>query len=253
MAMDISGSFQFPSKDKDWVTKVLIGGVINLIPVVNLIASGYILTLMARSIEREQEELPKWDDWGGYFMKGLMVAVITLVYCIIPLGVMMIGLVPMIAGAAMERGGGAALAGVGVLMIIIGALLFIPILLILPMAILVYAKTGEFGAAFAFGDIISKIKVNLGDYIIILVVALVAGAVLGFVAGLIPVLGFLVSILGSFYLGLVIAHMYGNYFRGAFGSGVVDAVAVYAPAESAAPAAVPAAPADSPAPPQPGA
>ena len=107
MAMDIGNSFQYPSRDKDWVVKVLIGGVLNIIPIANLIASGYVLTLMARSMDRLQEEMPKWDDWGGYLMKGLMVAVISLIYCVIPLGVMMIGLLPMIAGAvgAQRRGG----------------------------------------------------------------------------------------------------------------------------------------------------
>jgi len=141
--------------------------------------------------------------------------------------------------------------GVGILMVVVGALLFIPVLLIMPMAIMVYARTENFSAAFAFGEIIEKIKVNLGDYVIILVVALVAGAALGIVAGAIPVLGFLVSMLGGFYLACVVGYLFGNYFRENFCSDVMDAAVVEAPMAATPVAENP--PTESAAPPEPGA
>ncbi len=41
--MDIMEEIKFPSKDSEWTQKVLIGGVVAIIPIVNLIACGYLL------------------------------------------------------------------------------------------------------------------------------------------------------------------------------------------------------------------
>lgn len=38
--MDIVEEIKFPSKDSEWIPKVLIGGIVAVIPIVNLIAGG---------------------------------------------------------------------------------------------------------------------------------------------------------------------------------------------------------------------
>jgi len=79
--MDIGKAFTYVFEDEDWVKKVLIGGVINLIPIVGLLfTSGYMLETLKNVMEGHPLPLPEWDDWGGKFMKGLMAAIIGLVY-----------------------------------------------------------------------------------------------------------------------------------------------------------------------------
>ena len=41
--MDFGKAFTFAFDDKEWVTKLLIGGILSLIPIVNLVVVGYTL------------------------------------------------------------------------------------------------------------------------------------------------------------------------------------------------------------------
>ena len=44
--MDIGLSFSYMFEDKDWIKKILIGGLISLIPIVNFAALGYVVQLV---------------------------------------------------------------------------------------------------------------------------------------------------------------------------------------------------------------
>ena len=78
--MDIGKSFSYVFEDQQWHQKVLIGGIISLIPIVNFAATGYFLEQTKRVTEARELPLPEWDNFGGYFMKGLMTFVATFVY-----------------------------------------------------------------------------------------------------------------------------------------------------------------------------
>src|SRR5512139_1984277 len=82
--MDIVEEIKFPSKDSEWIPKVLIGGIVALIPILNLIAGGYFLKVMKGAMD-DKSGMPKWDDWGNLFINGLMAAIIGLIYMIIPI------------------------------------------------------------------------------------------------------------------------------------------------------------------------
>jgi hypothetical protein len=76
-----------------------------------------------------------------------------------------------------------------------------------------YAVTGEFGAAFRIGELFALIKKNIGGYIVVMLLSWVAGLIggLGEIACLIGV------VFTMFYAVLVIAHLYGQYYRFAEG------------------------------------
>lgn len=261
MAMDIGGSFQFPTRDKGWVVKVLIGGVLLVIPGVNLItglfAAGYVFTLMRQAQDHPPEELPKWDNWGDYFIKGLMLALIGFIYHLIPGILIGIGVASTGIGivTAIMHGGAIALAGMGlgILLIVIGGLLGIPILVLFPMAIMQYAKTGDFGEAFALGRLLSKITRNLGDYLVMLLLFIAGDVVLGIAVGIashiLIVLVWPVAALGGFYLACVYALLLGNFYRDHFGAPVAAVVATpgSVPTAEPAPPTVPVPPTEPPA------
>lgn len=66
----------------DW-KKLGIGGLMYLIPLVNIItglfAYGYGL-LCAKTAK--EKKLPEWKNWGDLFVKGLLAAIIGIIYFI---------------------------------------------------------------------------------------------------------------------------------------------------------------------------
>ena len=82
--MDYGKMIKFPMEDKDWVTKIIIGGILTIIPIVNFISLGYMLKVMKNSINKTPG-MPEWKKISDLFVKGLIVFVIELVFFIIPL------------------------------------------------------------------------------------------------------------------------------------------------------------------------
>lgn len=73
------------AEDKRWIPKVLIGGLLMFIPVVNFFALGYLSRYAGRMMESGKVELPEWDEWGRLFMGGLIFLVVILVYGVLTL------------------------------------------------------------------------------------------------------------------------------------------------------------------------
>lgn len=208
--MDYGKAVKYMFDDKDWLKKILIGGVLNIIPVVNFIPVGYGLRTLKAVGEGRDTPLPEWDDWGGDFMKGLLVAVAGLVYAIpiIVLAILSV-IVAAIAGGSGSSsdaaGGFAALCMTGISCL--NVLWGIAMALFLPAAILKFVKVGEFGAFFRFGEIWDFIKSNLGDYVIALLVAWLAAVVASVVGGIACGIGVLFT---SFWAILVAANLFGQ-------------------------------------------
>lgn len=67
-----------------WV-KVLVGGLLSFVPVVNIFAFGYLLRVNKGIRKEGRIALPDWNDWGGLFIDGLKFAVVWLGYWLLPL------------------------------------------------------------------------------------------------------------------------------------------------------------------------
>ena len=208
--MDIVKEIEFPVTDPEWIPKVLLGGLLGTIPIIGFFTWGYYMKALRTAIGGTPE-LPKWDDWGNLFISGLSVFIISVVYYLIPLIVAVIS-VGGIVITAITTGNvgldiiGAAMGGFAFSFI----LLFVSSFL-LPMALAMYAKEDSMGAAFRFGELLSRIKSELGDYIIVFIVVFILFSVLGMIAS-IPFLGFLIFIFGKFYIFVVAADMYGRVY-----------------------------------------
>ena len=203
--MDIVEEIKFPSTNKDWLQKVLIGGIINMIPIVNFLGSGYNLKVMKAAISGKSE-LPEWGDWGNLFVKGLIAFIITIVYLIIPIVVLLISLGSMILSlisSGMSGNMGMALGAIGGAMggFLIGIILLLVFGFLIPMALSMYAKEDNIGAAFRFGEVISRIGSVFGDYVTVYIVLIVLWIILGLFTS-VPILGFLIFIFGGFYIAI---------------------------------------------------
>jgi hypothetical protein len=209
--MDIGKAFTYVFEDEDWVKKVLLGGVINLIPIAGLFfTSGYMLETLKNVMEGRPLPLPEWDDWGGKFMKGLMLFIIGLIYSL-PLIVIVCCLtagVSVFAGQS-EDAANAMTSIVTLCMQCVNLLYTIVLMVFLPAILAKYAETEELGAAFRFGEIFSLVKDNIATYLIVLLIS--------WLAGLVGYLGALACFVGVaftfFYAMLVNASAYGQAYR----------------------------------------
>jgi len=216
--MDIGKALGFVFEDEDWVTKMLLGTVILLIPIFGGFAlMGYTIVVMRNVMADEPRPLPEWKDLGNYFMDGLKFWVATLVYAL-PIFVIMcpfvvIWLLPALAGG--EEDLTAILAGIsGVLSVGLGCLASlygILLGLLMPVVQIRYAETGDIGACLRFGEMFRFLSANLGSIIVSQLVVWFVGMVLMSVVGGLS-LGLLVLPIGV-WLNVFSGHLYGQIGR----------------------------------------
>ena len=225
--MDIGKSFSYVLDDKSWLKKVAIGGLVSLVPVFQLVVPGYGLRVLKNVAQESAEPLPEWDDWGGDFVKGVLMLVAGLIYSLPAIFVSIIGaIVTAVAGNSSGDVEGVA----AVLMLCINCLSGLWGLIVglwTPAAVVNYAAKGEFSAFFEFETIWKMISDNIGSYLTALVVALIAG-----IAGSLGTIACVIGVIfTSFYATLVGMHAYGQFARevGAItGGGASDDTAAFA-------------------------
>jgi len=236
--MDIGKSFSYPFEDKQWVSKLGLGAVISLVPILNFAMTGYMIQIVRNLMNDVEEPLPNWDDLGKKFMDGLMLILAGLVYALpviilscLPLSVITIPAIIASGNSdfqdvanAISGAGGVLLAGMTCLFVIYGLILSV----IFPAIYVLYAREGTFASCFKLREVFDIIGKNAGAFFTAWGISLVAGLVVGLVAsivtgvlGLIPCLGWIVSIMITLgigvYLSMIYSHLFGQFGRQAFG------------------------------------
>jgi len=197
-------------EDESWIMKIIIGGILLFIPIVNFMVLGYQLEVLKRVADGMDIPLPEWDDFVGKSIEGLLAFLIALVYNIPTILVVClpIGLIAM-AGAADS----AVLMSMARLVTACAYCVLpvwgIVVLLILPAAIIRYATTGELMSAFQFGEIFGFIRDNIANYIVAIILWIVAN----FIAGFGVIACFVGVLFTEFWAYLVMAHLLGQVQR----------------------------------------
>jgi len=210
--MDIVENIKYPTNDNEWIKKILIGGILLLVPILNFVCTGYYLKVIKGSIEG-RNNMPEWDDWGDLFINGITSLIITLAYSIIP--IILISIIILIVSSS-----GLVLAGLfesesmgifTILFILIGSLIGFAILfivnLIIPMSLAMFANEWSFGDAFKIREIISRIKSVFIEYVIAIIVIYIL-LLLVFIVAWIPFIGWA----ALFYVMVVTGKIYGKAF-----------------------------------------
>lgn len=232
--------FSYPFEDEKWQGKLAVAGALMfanfIIPVLPmLVLYGYVARIIHRVVNGDgKPSLPEWDDWGDLALTGLKVLGPMIIFSL-PFIVLMVfaygsWFFPAIFAGLVAESGGPSQEGLWVLLNLlstgVGFLLFgLAMLLatllgvLLPVVMCHVASTGEFSAAFRFGEWWRIFRSNLGEFLLAYVFAL--GLSLGlstiyqFAAMTIIlccVLPFFVSAI-SVYLLLVMAPMFGQVYR----------------------------------------
>jgi hypothetical protein len=186
MNLNIERAFKYPLSDPNWISKVLIGALISLIPFVNFMAFGYFLKCIRNISEGNDETLPEWTDFGALFLNGAVMVGINLIYIMpyltcmgISIAVMALGVT---AGSGHNNDGGliAVIMLAPMFMWIFTLIYILALSLVLPAIIYLYATRGDFRSAFNFSEIIAFIKGNLVSYIVMLLLDYLAFTIAGF-------------------------------------------------------------------------
>jgi Protein of unknown function (DUF4013) len=216
--LDFGQAFKFVFEDPDWIVKVLLGGLFVLLSSLLIgipFTAGYGVRVIKRTARGEARPLPAWDDLGGLFGEGLKPIGLYLLH------LLAIGIVPAGIGCVLALLGGGlsaaahsgraedAVGGV----IALGIFLLYGVVLVLSLALAVYFPAAltrmvlldRFGAGFEVRENLGYIRRNLGNYLIALLLYLVASFVaqFGFILlciGVFPA-AFWASLVGAWALG----------------------------------------------------
>lgn len=214
--MEIGKAFTFVNEDEDWIKKVAIGAVFVLVPFLILLVIGYQILIIRNVIDGKDRPLPEWQDFGQLFIDGLILAVTIFVYAL-PVILIWLCAVLVSVGTSDSSGNlsGAGIAGLGVLGCL-ALLLGIALAFITPALYIQYARTGEFGPLFRFGEVMAIARENLADILIVIVVAIVANFAVSLVSSILffTICGpIIISLAGTAWVMFATGHLYGQIGR----------------------------------------
>lgn len=219
--MDIGKSISFVFEDKQWLPKVLIGGLVLLgtillsWTVVGLFVGmgllmGYSLDLLKNVRRGDPQPLPEWDDWGDKIVKGLKLFVVFFVWS---LPLIIISLPSLLLSALADSSGSDVTTVLTVVTLCLSCfqILFgIALALFTPAILIKFAENESMADAFAFSEIFRFTREHLGEIIIAILVVWAVQIVAGFIGTLLCGVGLLFT---GFWTLLVQAHLYGQIGR----------------------------------------
>lgn len=216
--MEFDKIVTYPMESTDWVKTILLGGILvffGWLFVPLFFVYGYLVRTIRGSLSGRAEP-PVFSEWGELLVDGVQAWLISVIYLLVPLvvaGFTVGGSVLAIATGS-EAGG---VAGAGGLMFgfAISALLALAFGYLAAVAIVNFAREGQFGAAFDF-DLIKTVAVDR-EYAVPWLVSVGVLVVASILAG-IPVVGWLISPFVSFYAAIVAANLWANGFNQALES-----------------------------------
>ncbi|ELZ99361.1 DUF4013 domain-containing protein [Haloferax sulfurifontis] len=224
----LSDALWFLKRSDDWFATTIIGGVLSLLSVLilpGIILQGYFVRAMRAAANGEQAA-PSFTDWGGLFVDGLKLFVVTFVWAlvaivpaillsvVIGIGTFTVSEAATGSAAASSAGG----LGLGIVSLVLGLLVFALGLLaayLVPAAGANFAIEGTLSAGFDVRTIVSGALT--GEYAVAWLLALVVAVVLGFIGGLLSaiVVGFFVL----FYVQVMTYYLWARGFADATGKG----------------------------------
>jgi hypothetical protein len=215
-AFDFVKPLAFVFEDPRWVSKVLLGGLFQLASVI-IIGIPFVLGYLARLARNVANDvalpLPEWDDLGDYFAEGLRLIGVGIVYVIPFFVIFGLFMIPVLAiSGAMHMSHDFDPHDAEGLISCVYCLVFplsLAYMVWMPAALLFAAMEERFGAAFEFARIWNFIKNNIGNYLLAVVVTIVARVAASF--GLIL---FCVGVLFTLFWAMLVAvHAFAQTWR----------------------------------------
>jgi hypothetical protein len=240
--VDAEKSFTYPFEDKEWTSKLGLGALISMVPILNFAWSGYLVGILRNMINHAVEPLPTWDDLGKKFSDGLILFAAGLVYALpilipllLPLGVVVSsGLSSGIRnmqdiGQTLTEAGGALFFCLLCVLLLYGLVLSV----IYPAILVQFAREGTFASCFKLNEAFGIIRKNATAFFtawgLSLAASIGVGLIVGFVnlvVGWVPCIGWIVglvlTIASGIYSTAVYAHLFGQFGTMVFGRNYLE-------------------------------
>ncbi len=212
--MDFTRALTYPFEDNDWLKKLGLGVLIQFIPLIGQFTlQGWSFEISKRVRSNDPTPLPDWSNFGGLLSKGFMLFLAGLIYqiptVIFACVATFVWVLP--AMGAGSEDAAAALAGVASILVICCSCLIA--LYALAAAIVFwggyvrYIDQEEFGTFFQFGDNIALVRNNIGDFGMVLLYVVLAGAIVSVVSSITAGIG---SLLSTPFMMYFIGHLLGQ-------------------------------------------
>jgi hypothetical protein len=225
--MELGKPFTYIFQDKRWFSKVLVGWLVSIVPILNFAFTGY-YTQTIRNVEGKLDEpLPEWDDFGKKFVLGFYLFLAGIVYSLPILLLSGIFIVPVAIAANGEASDtlNALMAGTGVVVSCVIVLYGLALTIFLPAMNINLARKETLGSVFEIGEFFKIFRANTGDYLVAWIMTIVwaiaisiVGAIIAFFIVAFPIIGWCLGwIIAPIFLGmvnvvifLVYAHLFGQ-------------------------------------------
>jgi len=196
---NLSASFEFAKNGLvDHLVRWAILIVVSFIPIVNFIASGYLVR-----IYRGGDSAPELEDYVEMFIDGIKLFIIGLIYLLIPLilifaGMFLsgVGLVAMLEGGDAAIGVGAGSMATGLMIMLFGLLLFLIFGMVAVVGCIRFAKTEQCGEGLNFRAVLDTLAdIGWAHYILSYIVFVIVSVIIFTILGMIPFLGWLLTLI----------------------------------------------------------
>jgi hypothetical protein len=186
--MEFGKAFTFAFDDPDWLKKLGIAGAIALVSIVLsavvigiagfLLLGGWLVELTRRVIQHDPQPLPDWNDFGGYFMKGLQLFVIGLVYSIPVILISGCGnLLPLMLQNSNSDSFATVISIVTSCTVCFSVIYSLFLGIVFPAALGKFAVSGQMSSAFRFGEVFGLVRAAPGAYVMVLLGGILASII----------------------------------------------------------------------------
>ncbi|HKR65809.1 MAG TPA: DUF4013 domain-containing protein [Thermoanaerobaculia bacterium] len=210
---DFGKPFTYVFDDPRWVHKILLGGLFFLAGFFLIgwfFLLGYVAQVTRNIIADHPRPLPEWDDLAAFFAEGARLIAVALVYVLPFLFIVATVVIPSMILTNVDNEGAQTVGG-----LMLGCLscflvpLGILVMVFMPASLLFAIVEQRFNAGFEFGRIWSFITRNIGNYLLAVVIYLIARFLGGF--------GMMLLCVGIIFTGfwslLVTAHGFAQAYR----------------------------------------
>lgn len=176
--MNYSKAFSYVFEDKDWVSKVLIAGLISLIPVIGwLYIAGWMIEIVRRVKAGRTDILPQ-THFSDFLSLGFKAWVVSLVY-MIPI-FLLSGVTSILNGWNSGTSSDAAsvmLTGMSCVVSLISIILSLYLSMLLIYAYIRLAETDKMSECFKFGDVFRIVNNNLKLFLLLMLMDIVCSII----------------------------------------------------------------------------
>ncbi|MDY6855114.1 MAG: DUF4013 domain-containing protein [Thermodesulfobacteriota bacterium] len=198
---DIKKAIKFPFQETEWTQKLIVGGILNIIPIISFFSIGYAYQVFYNAL-KEEPHMPQWNNWKNLFMNGLIIGMIGIAYFFIPFFINILGIYLITKGWLSSFLGG--------ILLIIGFGGTLTAGFFFPMAITNYIAGGEqIGDAFKFSFILDEIRDVQDDYLASYLIGLGMLILFGLFL-FVPVVSYFIFSIGIFYVYLSFSILFGE-------------------------------------------